>query len=108
MVQIYLSRHKQKTNNYALRYNLQTIYKYVVAVKREESQVVGHLMEVWKFAKAVIYFLKASENNDCVAVVCGRPINQGDVKGMKVICTLQFTGEEKFIKILKDQLEKLL
>ena len=84
--------------------------KYAVAVKRKESQVVDHLS--WKksrkLGKTVFYFLKASEVNDCIAVVYGKPDNQGDGKGLKVSCTLQFTAEEKFIKILKDQLETSL
>ena len=33
--------------------------------------------------KKVLYFLKASDNNDCIAVICGKPVNQGDMKGTK-------------------------
>ena len=69
--------------------------------KRKESQVIGLLPlgKSGKFAKTVIYFFKASGNNDSVAVVCAKQVNQGDGKGMKVPCTLQLTAEEKFIKI---------
>ena len=90
--------------------------KYVVTVKKKEFETVtfrwkvGHipLGKSGGFAKRVSYFLKANENSDCIAVVCGKPVNQSDGKGMKVLCTLQFTAEEKFIKMLKDQLETLL
>ena len=60
--------------------------KYAIAVKIEASQVVGHLL-LGKSAKN-LNFLKASENNYCIVVVCGKRLNQGDGKDMKVPCTL--------------------
>ena len=63
--------------------------KYAIAVKRKRSQVVSHfpLGKSGKFVRTVFYFLKASKNNDCIALVFGKPVNQGDGKGMKVPCT---------------------
>ena len=72
--------------------------------------MVGHLPlgRSSKLAKTILYYLKTSENNVCVVVVTGKPVNQGDGKGMKVPCSLQCTAEEKYIKVLKDTLETLI
>ena len=77
------------------------ISKYAVTVKRKEFEVVGHLplRKSGKFTKIVFYFLKSYKNNDCIAVVRRKPVKQSEGN---------FTAEEKFIKILKDQLETLL
>ena len=84
--------------------------KYAVAVQTEISKVVGHfpLGNSGKFAETIFCYLKRSENNVCVVVVTGKSVNQGDGKGMKVPCLLQFTAEEKYTKVLKDTLETLI
>ena len=56
----------------------------------------------------MFYVLKTNENKDCIAVIFGTPASQGDGKGMKIPCTMQFTAEEQIIKTLKNQLETLL
>ena len=77
------------------------ISKYAVTAKRKEFEVVGHLPlgKSGKFTKIVFYFLKSYKNNDCIAVVRRKAVKQSDGN---------FTAEEIFIKILKDQLETLL
>ena len=62
--------------------------KYAVAVQTEDSKVVGHLTlgKSGKFAKTI--FCNVCESNVCVAVVTGKPVNQGNRKGMKVTCSL--------------------
>ena len=94
---------------HAVRQVANELDKYAFAVQIKESKVVGHLPlgKPGKFAKTIFYYLKTSENNVCVAVVIGKPVNQGDGKGMKVPCSLQFTAEEKCIKVLKGTLETL-
>ena len=84
--------------------------KYAVAVKRKKSQVVGHFLlgKSGKLAETTFYVLKTNENKDCIAVIFGTPASQGDGKGMKIPCTMQFTAEEQIIKTLKNQLETLL
>ena len=66
--------------------------------------MVGHLSlcKSGTFAKTIFYYLKTSEKNVCVTAVTGKPVNEGDGKGMKVPCSLQFTAEEKYIKVLND------
>ena len=81
--------------------------KYGVAAQTDDSKVVGHLLlgKSSKFAKSIFYYLKTSENNVCIVVVTGKPVNQGDRKRMKVLCSLQFTAAEK---VLKATLETLI
>ena len=84
--------------------------KYAVAVPTEDSKVIGHLSlgKPGKFPKTISYYLKTTENNVCVVVVTGNPVNQGGGKRMKVPCSLQFTAEQKYINVLKDTLEALI
>ena len=79
----------------------------MLLLSRGKSQIIGHCPfgKSGKFAKTVFYFFKASENNVCIAVVCGKPVNHGDGKAMKLPCTLQFTAEEKFINAKATSLE---
>ena len=51
--------------------------KYAVDVQTEDLKAVGHLPQgkSGKFAEAVFYCLKTSENNVCVVVVTGKPVN---------------------------------
>ena len=61
-----------------------------------------------KFTKTTFYYLKVSENNVCVVVVTRKLVNLEDGEEIKVPCSLQFTAEEKSIKVIKDTLETLL
>ena len=82
------------------------MHKYVVAVKRSDESIVGHLPlgKSGKFAKTIFYFLKANEKHACVINVLGKAINAGDGLGMKVPCRLLFFAEEKYIIVLKEKL----
>ena len=84
--------------------------KYAVGVKRKKSQVVDHLLlgKFKKLTKTVFYFLKASETNDCIVVVCGKPVKKSDGKGLKVPCTLRFTAEGRFIRNIKGPIKDTL
>ena len=78
---------KDKGLNAAMQ-TINALDKYAVTIKRKESQVVGHLLlgKSGKFAKTLFYFLKASQNDDCIAVVCETPVNQSDRISMRVPC----------------------
>ena len=39
--------------------------------------------------------------NTCQVEVRGKRVNLGDGQGLQVPCTFQFSGEEKYIEILK-------
>ena len=85
--------------------------KCAVAIFQEgKKMVLGHLPhgKSGKFAKTVLYFLKAAKENRCQIIVHGKAVNQNDGLGMKVPSRLLFTAEEKFIDILKERLPKLL
>ena len=81
------------------------MHKYAVCVKKG-NKVVGHLPlgKSGKFAKTIIYFLRADELSSCKIVVTGTPVNLGYGEGMQVTCKLIFTGIEKCIDILKRHL----
>ena len=81
------------------------IDKYTVCVKKE-NKIVGHLPlgKSGKFAKTILYFLRADELSSCKIVVTGKPVNLGDGEGMQVPCKLIFTGIRKCIDILKRHL----
>jgi len=82
--------------------------KFTVAVIDVNDSVIGHLMKgkSGRFAKTIYYFLRASEHHKCKVRVTGSAINQGDNKGMKVPCTLMFTGQSEFIDMLSHELNK--
>jgi len=85
--------------------------KYAVATfQKGKKQVVGHLPlgKSGKFAKTIFYFLKASKDNKCHVEIVSKVVNQNDGLGMKVPSRLIFTAEEKYIKILKEELPELL
>lgn len=79
--------------------------KFAVALYKAE-QLVGHLPKgkTGKNAKTIFFFLRASKDNSCAATITGKTVNEGDGKGMKVPCRLSFTGESKFIDVLKKSL----
>ena len=81
--------------------------KYAVAVYQKGKDVVtGHLPlgQSGNFAKTIFYFLKAFKENRCKIVVTAKVVNKNDGLRMKVLCRLMFTGEEKYINILKERL----
>ena len=85
--------------------------KYAVAIFQErKNKVIGHLPlgKSGKFAKTIFYFLKADKENKCKVVVTGKVVNKNDGLGMKVPSRLIFTAEEKYFKILKERLPKML
>ena len=83
--------------------------KFTVAVMKNDC-LVGHLPKekTGRFAKMILYFLRACDSNTCSVEIVGKAINQGDGKGMKVPCKLHFAAENGFINILKEQLQKSL
>ena len=107
-MQTNLFGHQQKDEQWhAAIQTTNELDEYAVAVK---SQVVGYFLlgKSGKLVKTMFYVLKTSENKDCIALICGTPASQGYGKGMKIPCTMQFTGEKQIIKTLKNQLETLL
>ena len=68
---------------------------------------MGHLQlgEDGKFAKTVLYFLRADEYGSCDVLIKGKPVNLGDDDGMQVPCSLNFADRKKFIDILKKTLK---
>ena len=67
--------------------------KHAVCVEKE-NKIVRHLplRQSGKFAKTILYFLKAGELSSCKIVVTGKLVNLGDGKGIQVPCNLKFTG----------------
>lgn len=82
--------------------------KYAVCVLSGED-VVGHLKKgkSGRFAKTVFYFLRGDKDGSCSVIVGGKPVNLGDGEGIQVQCTLHFTGQKKFIEVLRKQLSSL-
>ena len=80
--------------------------KYAVCVKKND-EIVGHLQlgKDGKFAKNVVYFLRADEYGSCDLLIKGKPVNLGDGDGVQVPCSLNFTGRKKFIDILEKTLK---
>ena len=58
--------------------------KYAVCVKKE-NRIVGHLPlgKMGKFAKTILYFLKADKLSSCKIVVTGQPVNLEEGDGMQ-------------------------
>jgi len=80
--------------------------KYAVCVMLGD-EIVGHLKKgrTGRFAKTVFYFLRADEKCSCTAIVKGKAVNLGDGEGMQVPCILHFKGTNKFIDVLRQQLQ---
>ena len=83
--------------------------KYAVAVERF-GDVPGHLSKGKSagFAKTVLYFLRASNENCCRVEVTGERVNLGDGEGLQIPCILHFSAEAKFESKLKDILLQLM
>ena len=71
--------------------------------------IVGHLEKgkSGRFANTKFYYLRSHPQANCTAKVTGKRFNLGDGKGLQVSCILQFTGERKFISVLKEQFNLL-
>ena len=79
---------------------------FAVAVEKED-QIVALLNETnsGRFAKIIFFFLCANHGNTtCHVEVRGKRVNLCDGQGLQVPCSLQFSGEEKYRKILKNSL----
>ena len=83
--------------------------KFAAAIMKDDC-LVGHLPKekTGKFAKIIFYFLQACDLNTCSVEITGKAINQGDGKGMNLLCKLYFSAEDSFIHISKQQLSKTL
>ena len=83
--------------------------KYVVCVLKD-GEVVGHLKrgKCGCFAKTIFYFLEADQDSSCSMIIkADKAVNFGDGEGMQVPCKLRISGQEKFVNILKKELERL-
>ena len=71
--------------------------------------IVGYLKKgkSGRFAKTIFYYLRSHPQANCTAKVTGKRFNLGDGEGLQVPCILQFTGERKFISVLKEQFNLL-
>ena len=83
--------------------------KYAVCLKTGNGATVGHLEKgkSGRFAKTIFYYLRSHPEAKCTAKVTGKRFNLGDGEGLQVTCILQFTGQRKFISILKEQFHLL-
>ena len=83
--------------------------KYAVCLKTSNGTIVGHLKKgkSGHFAKTMVYCLRSHPQANCTAKVTGKRFNLGDGEGLQVSCILQFTGERKFISVLKEQFNLL-
>ena len=72
-------------------------------VMEKEDQTVEHLNKKSsrRFEKTIFYFLRTNHGSTCKTEVRGKRVNLGNGHGLQLPCTLQFSGEEKYIKILK-------
>ena len=78
---------------------------FAVCLKTSTETIVGHLEKgkSGRFAKTIFYYLRSHPQANCTAKVTGKRFNLGDGEGLQVSCILQFTGERKFISVLKEQ-----
>ena len=81
------------------------IDKYAVAVTKD-AWVIGQLKKgkTGRYAKAVFYFLRANPMSTACITVTGKRVNSGDGQGLQISRTILFKGEEKYIEVLKKQL----
>ena len=72
----------------------------------KDGRVIGHLKKgkTGRYAKTVCYFLRANLMNIISITVTGKRVNVGDGQGLQIPCTIFFKGEEKYIAVLKEQL----
>ena len=81
------------------------IDKYAVAVTKD-ARVISQLKKgkTGRYPKTVIYFLRANLMSTACITVTGKRVNCGDGHGFQIPCTNLFKGEEKYIEVLKKQL----
>ena len=81
------------------------IDKYAVAITKD-ARVIGHLKKgkTGRYAKTVFYFLRANLMNTISIIVTGKRVNVGDGQGLQIPCQILFKGEEKYVEVLKEQL----
>ena len=72
----------------------------------KDARVIGHLKKgkTGRYAKTVFYFLRANPINTASITVTGKRVRFRDRQGLQIPCTILFKGEEKYIDILKKQL----
>ena len=71
--------------------------KYAVRVKKNTSIPLG---KNGKFAKMILYFLRADQDAECKVVIIDKQISVDDVDGMQVPCKLKISGPRKMVEIL--------
>ena len=78
--------------------------KNAVCLKNSNGTIVGHLKKgkSGRFTKTIFYYLRSHPQANCTAKVTGKRFNLGDGEGLQVLCSLQFTGERKFISVSKE------
>ena len=83
--------------------------KYAVCLKTSNGTIVGDLKKgkSGRFGKTKFYYLRSHPQANCTAKVTGKGFNLGDGESLQVSCILQFTGERKFISVLKEQFNLL-
>lgn len=81
------------------------IDKYAVAVTKDDK-VIGHLKKgkTGRYAKTIFYFLRSKSTNAANISDTGKRVNLGDGEGLQIPCTITFEGEEKYLDILKREL----
>ena len=52
----------------------------------------------------MFYFLQANPINAASITVTGKRANFGDQQHLRILCTILFKGEEKYIEVLEKQL----
>ena len=72
----------------------------------KDARVICHLKKgkTDRYVKTVFYFLKSNPMNTASITVTGKRVNFGDGQGLQIPCTILFKGEEKYIEVLKKQL----
>ena len=83
--------------------------KYAVCI-RKSGKVVGHLNKgaTDKFAKAILFFLRADPYSKAKTITSGGRCNLSNGEGLKFSCKLELVGHRKFIDLLQDELIKML
>ena len=83
--------------------------KCAVCLKTSNGTIVEHLKKSKsvRFAKTIFYYSWSHPQANCTAKVTGKRFNFGDSEGLQVPCILQFTGERKFVSVLKEQFNLL-
>ena len=78
-----------------------------VCVEKDQT-VVGHLKkgDSGKFAKTIFYFLRSDTYCTCYVEVSRKRCSLKDGEGLQVPCKIIITGQKKYVKILKHELQK--